>query len=212
MGQSAVSPSDDSIVKPASLTERLAEAEANGDIPYSGESTSFSMARRFAPRGQTIPNDGPVRPLLEPTVTGVIPEARNVPSANRGLAGWILIALVPAAILLGLLWESAIRLPESERAIVAGAEGQLAESHQTLVAVAPPVETVEPKTDIALSAPSIIEAKEGEDVAFDLAVDFGQRAPRPQHNRHSRDARGRHLLARAALRRHGMEPQAGRDR
>ena len=212
MGQSAVSPSDDSIVKPASLTERLAEAEANGDIPYSGESTSFSMARRFAPRGQTIPNDGPVRQLLEPTVTGVIPEVRNVPSAHRGLAGWILIALVPAAILLGLLWESAIRLPESERAIVAGAEGQLAESHQTLVAVAPPVETVEPKTDIALSAPSIIEAKEGEDVAFDLAVDFGQRAPRPQHNRHSRDARGRHLLARAALRRHGMEPQAGRDR
>jgi len=177
MGQSAVSPSDDSIVKPASLTERLAEAEANGDIPYSGESTSFSMARRFAPRGQTIPNDGPVRQLLEPTVTGVIPEVRNVPSANRGLAGWILIALVPAAILLGLLWESAIRLPESERAIVAGAEGQLAESHQTLVAVAPPVETVEPKTDIALSAPSIIEAKEGEDVAFDLAVDSANALP-----------------------------------
>ena len=210
MGQSGVSPSDGSIVKPASLTERLAEAEANGDIPSSGEPTSFSMAQRFAPEGQKSPNDGPVGPLLQ---SAAIPEARSAPSLNRGLlAATILIALFPTAILLALLWESAIRLPGSERAIIAGDEGQLAESHQTSVAVAPPVETVEPKTDIALSAPSMIEAKEGEDVAFDLAVDFGRRAPRPQHNRHSRDARGRHLLARAALRRHGMEPQAGRDR
>jgi hypothetical protein len=127
MGQSGVSPSDGSIVKPASLTERLAEAEANGDIPSSGEPTSFSMAQRFAPEGQKSPNDGPVGSLLQ---SAAIPEARSAPSLNRGLlAATILIALFPTAILLALLWESGVGLRgydfHGRRTITVGLLGQL---------------------------------------------------------------------------------------
>ena len=165
MGQSALSPSDR-----ASLTERLEEAEANGDIPSSGESTSFSIAQRFAPERQKSPNDGPV--------IGLIPEARSGPSADRVLlTAAILLSLLPTAIILALLWQGAIRLPGSEHAIIAGDEGQLAESHQASVAGASLVKTLEPKTDFALTAPTRIEAKAGEDVAFDLAVDSADALP-----------------------------------
>ena len=110
-------------------------------------------------------------------MTGLIPEARNGPSADRGAYGGDPPLTVPAAIILGLLWEGAIRLPGSEHAIIAGDEGQLAESHQALVAGASLVKTLEPKTDFALTAPTRIEAKAGEDVAFDLAVDSADALP-----------------------------------
>jgi hypothetical protein len=174
MGPSALSPSE-SIVKPASsLSERLAEAEANGEIPSSGEPTSFSMAQRFAPQGSNSPNDDLVRPLLKPTMSGMLP----APAVNRGLlTATILIALLPTAILLALLWESGVGLRGSERDRIAGNEDQLAESQQATVAGTHLVETVAPKTDIALTTPWRIQAKEGEDVAFDLAVDSADALP-----------------------------------
>jgi TPR repeat protein len=176
MGQAEFSPSDN-IVKPASLSERLEEAEANGDIPSSGESTSFSMAERFAPEGQKGLNEGPGRLLLEPAVIqGLIPA--RAPSANRGLlVASILVSLVPTAIILALLWQDAIRLPGSERIIIADDDGQLAASQPASVVSAPVVETVQPKIDIALTAPGRIEAKAGEEVAFDIGVDSADALP-----------------------------------
>jgi hypothetical protein len=176
MGQSALSPSD--IVRPASLAERLATA-VPVEVPAQPEATVSSMAERFAPEGQKGLNEGPGRPLLEPAVIqGLIPQAARAPSANRGLlVASILISLVPTAIILALLWQGAIRLPGSERPIIAVDEDPPATSQQASVVSAPLVETVQPKTDIALTAPGRIEAKAGEEVGFDIAVDSADALP-----------------------------------
>src|SRR3977135_1621615 len=102
MGQSALSPSDN-IIRPASLTERLAAA-VPVEAPAQPEATVSSMAERFAPEGQKGLNEGPGRPLLEPAVIqGLIPQA--APSANRGLlVASILLSLVLTAIIPSLLW------------------------------------------------------------------------------------------------------------
>ncbi len=178
MGQSALSPSDN-IVRPASLAERLATAAAV-EAPPQPEATVSSMAERFAPEGQKGLNEGPGRPLVEPAVMqGLIPEAARAPSANRGLlVASILVSLVPTAIILALLWQGAIRLPGPERVIIAGDDdGQPAASQQASAVSAPSVETVQPKTDIALTAPGRIEAKAGEEVAFDITVDSADALP-----------------------------------
>jgi TPR repeat protein len=177
MGQSALSPSDN-IIRPASLTERLAAA-VPVEAPAQPEATVSSMAERFAPEGQKGLNEGPGRPLLEPAVIqGLIPQAARAPSANRGLlVASILVSLVPTAIILALLWQGAIRLPGAERAIIADNDGQLAASQQASVVSVPLVETVQPKTDIALTAPGRIEAKAGEEVGFDIAVDSADALP-----------------------------------
>jgi hypothetical protein len=177
MGQSALSPSDN-IVRPASLAERLATA-VPVEVPAQSEATVSSMAERFAPEGQKGLNEGPGRPLLEPAVIqGLIPQAARAPSANRGLlVASILISLVPTAIILALLWQGAIRLPGSERPIIALDEDPPATSQQASVVSAPLVETVQPKTDIALTAPGRIEAKAGEEVGFDIAVDSADALP-----------------------------------
>ena len=177
MGQSALSPSDN-IVRPASLAERLATA-VPVEAPAQPEATVSSMAERFAPEGQKGFNEGPGRPLLEPAVIqGLIPQAARASSANRGLlVASILISLVPTAIILALLWQGAIRLPGSERPIIAVDEDPPAASQQASVVSAPLVETVQPKTDIALTAPGRIEAKAGEEVGFDIAVDSADALP-----------------------------------
>lgn len=177
MGQSALSPSDN-IVRPASLTERLATA-VPVEAPARPEATVSSMAERFAPEGQKGLNEGPGRPLIEPAaIQGRIPEAARAPSPNRGLlTASILVSLVPTAIILTLLWQGAIRLPGAERPVIAVDEDQPAASQQASVVSAPLVETVQPKTDIALTAPGRIEAKAGEEVAFDITIDSADALP-----------------------------------
>ncbi len=61
-----LSPSD-IIVRPTSLTERLA-AEGSAGTPPLPEPTPTTMAERFAPEAQKIPADDPVRHLAEPPV------------------------------------------------------------------------------------------------------------------------------------------------
>ena len=172
MGQSALSPSDN-IVRPASLTERSATA-APVEAPAPPEATVSSMAERFAPEGQKGLTEARVRPLVEPaTMPGLIPEPVRLSPANRWLLlASILVSLVPTAIILALLWQGAIRLPGSERTATARDGGQLATSQQASMASPPAVEVaVEPKPDIALTAPGRIEAQAGEDVAFDITLD-----------------------------------------
>jgi hypothetical protein len=149
------------------------------EVPAQSEATVSSMAELFAPEGQKGLNQGPGRPLLEPAVIqGLMPQAACAPSANRGLlVASILISLVPTAIILALLWQGAIRLPGSERPIIALDEDPPATSQQASVVSAPLVETVQPKTDIALTAPGRIEAKAGEEVGFDIAVDSADALP-----------------------------------
>jgi SH3 domain-containing protein len=175
MRQSALSTSD-IIARPTSLTERLA-AEASGEAPSAPEPTVSSMAERFAPGAPRV-NEAPGRPMFEPPVMpGVMPAPVRRNSANRGLlAASILISLVPTAIILALLWQGAIRLPETEHATGDADYSQVAESLQASVTSAPMME-VAAKPDIALSAPSRIEAAEGAEVEFGIAVDSADALP-----------------------------------
>jgi len=153
------------------------EAEATGEAPTAAEPTVSSMAERFAPGVQKI-SEAPGRPMFEPPVMpGVVPLPVRGNSSNRGLLiAAIFISLVPTAIILALLWQGAIRLPGGEHPIAAADYSQIAASHQASVTSAPMME-VKTKPDIALSAPSRIEAAEGEEVEFGIAVDSADVLP-----------------------------------
>src|SRR6185503_11086186 len=93
-----------------------------------------------------------------------------VRSSNRALfVALLIISLVPTAIILGLLWQGAIRLPEEGSTIFKQDRATFVETQQASLAAAPQVET-EARPDIALTADSRIEAKPGEDVSFNIAI------------------------------------------
>ena len=103
MGPSALSQSD-TVIRPKSLSERLA-----AETPAPPE----AMAERFAPGTQRNLNGASGRTIIEPQrLQGLVPEP--VRSSNRALfVALLIISLVPTAIILGLLWQGAIRLPEA---------------------------------------------------------------------------------------------------
>jgi len=98
MGQSALGQSD-TVIRPKSLSERLA-----AETPAPPE----AMAERFAPDAQRGLSD---RSIIEPQrLQGLVPEP--VRSSNRALfVALLIMSLVPTAIILGLLWQGAIRFP-----------------------------------------------------------------------------------------------------
>jgi SH3 domain-containing protein len=174
----------DIMVRSGSLTERLAAA-----APTQPEPTPTTMAERFAPEGQKAAGggsggDSSGRPAAEPPVmAGLVPE-RSRPSSNRGLlVASMVVSLVPTAIILALMWQGAIRMPGApERpAIVLEREPFVPLSQQASVAAAPPIQiepVVEaPKADIALTAPGRLEAKTGEELAFDITIDSADSLP-----------------------------------
>ena len=157
----------DIIVRPGSLTERLAAA-----APPQAEPTPTTMAERFAPEAQKNGGgggDGPGRPPAEPTVVpGIVPERSRGGSPNRGLLlAAMLVSLVPTAIILVLMWQGAIRMPGSDQntPIIFDHE-QFVDAQQASLAVVPSLQmeprVEEPKPDIALTAPGRIVAKNGE--------------------------------------------------
>jgi hypothetical protein len=160
MGPSALSQSD-TVIRPKSLSERLA-----AETPAPPE----AMAERFAPGTQRNLNGASGRTIIEPQrLQGLVPEP--VRSSNRALfVALLIISLVPTAIILGLLWQGAIRLPEEESTIFKQDRATFAETQQASLAAAPQVET-EVRPDIALTADSRIEAKPGEEVPFNIAID-----------------------------------------
>lgn len=173
------------VVRPASLAERLA-AEAKVDQPGLPEPTPTIMAERFAPEGQKAQADGhaPAEPIV---MQGIIPEPARASSANRWLLiASLLVSLVPTAIILALLWQGAIRLPGSAVTPVVFDHDEEADSRQqpavaavaTVPIIAPPSPVeIEAKPEIVLTAPARIEAKTGEEVAFDIAIDSAESLP-----------------------------------
>jgi hypothetical protein len=170
----------DIIVRPGSLTERLAAA-----APPQAEPTPTTMAERFAPEAQKNGGgDGPGRPPAEPTVMpGIVPERSRGGSSNRGLLlAAMLVSLVPTAIILVLMWQGAIRMPGSDQntPIIFDHE-QFVDAQQASLAVAPSLQmeprVEEPKPDIALTAPGRILAKTGEELAFDITIDSANALP-----------------------------------
>ena len=160
MGPSALSQSD-TVIRPKSLSERLA-----AETPAPPE----AMAERFAPGTEKNLNGASGRTIIEPQrLQGLVPEP--VRSSNRALfVALLIISLVPTAIILGLLWQGAIRLPEEGSTIFKQDRATFVETQQASLAAAPQVET-EARPDIALTADSRIEAKPGEDVPFNIAID-----------------------------------------
>ena len=172
----------DIIVRPGSLTERLAAA-----APPQAEPTPTTMAERFAPEAQKNGGgggDGPDRPPVEPTVVpGIVPERSRGGSPNRGLLlAAMLVSLVPTAIILVLMWQGAIRMPGSDQntPIIFDHE-QFVDAQQASLAVVPSLQmeprVEEPKPDIALTAPGRIVAKTGEELAFDITIDSANGLP-----------------------------------
>jgi len=160
MGSSALSQSD-TVIRPKSLSERLA-----AETPAPPE----AMAERFAPGTERNLNGASGRTIIEPQrLQGLVPEP--VRSSNRALfVALLIISLVPTAIILGLLWQGAIRLPEEGSTIFKQDRATFVETQQASLAAAPQVET-EARPDIALTADSRIEAKPGEEVPFNIAID-----------------------------------------
>ncbi len=131
----------------------------------------------------------------------------------------MLVSLVPTAIILA----AAVAGRDQNAGVRArGADGRSitsssAESQQASVAVAPamliqPRPAEAPKAEIVLTAPGRLEAKTGEELAFDITIDSDDALPARSVIAIRAMPDGRHLLARPALWRHGVEFAARRDR
>lgn len=182
MGQWALSPSQ-SARTPRSLAERLAtevRTEVREEAKPGGEATVSSMAERFAPEGQKGFAAGAGQPLIEPTVIlqqGL--EPRPVSVLNRWvIAALLLVSLIPAALLLMLLWQGGIALPKPGIAALPTADVETPPSQQvSVVASVAPVDVSRPEPDIALTAPVKLVAKPGEEIAFDVTLDTDEVLP-----------------------------------
>ncbi|HEX7532852.1 MAG TPA: SH3 domain-containing protein [Methyloceanibacter sp.] len=182
MGQWALSPSE--LAKPRRLADRLAtevRTEITGEPKQGGEATVSSMAERFAPEAQKGFAAGAGEPLIEPTVIlQRAAEARRDPSVNR----WVItalsvVSLIPAALLLMVLWRSGVSFSGLNGPITAGDDAQAPTSQQASVAATPsiPKTTTRIEPDIALTAPVKLVAKAGEEVAFDVTLDTDEVLP-----------------------------------
>jgi hypothetical protein len=153
------------------------------------------MAERFAPGGQKTGNgngnggDGSGRPPAEPPVPGAIAEGSRAGSSTRGLLiASMLVSLVPTAVILALIWQGAIQIPGTERSTAVFDREQFVDRQQASIAPAPAIvleplaqdpkiDIVDPKIEVALTAPSRIEAKIGEELAFDITIDAADALP-----------------------------------
>jgi SH3 domain-containing protein len=182
MGQWALSPSQ-SARTPRSLAERLAtevRTEVREEAKPGGEATVSSMAERFAPEGQKGFATGAGQPLIEPTVImqqGFEPRPVSVLS-RWVIAALLLVSLIPAALLLMLLWQCGIASPKPGIAGVPTADVETPPSQQvSVVASVAPVDVSRPEPDIALTAPVKLVAKPGEENAFDVTLDTDEVLP-----------------------------------
>jgi hypothetical protein len=186
MGQWALS-SSQSARTPRSLAERLAtevRTEVREEAKPGGEATVSSMAERFAPEGQKTFAAGAGQPLIEPTV--IMQQGRDparVSVLNRWvIAALVLVSLIPAALLLMLLWQGGIALPKpgvaGMTAADVAADVEAAPSQQvSVVASVAPVDVSRPEPDIALTAPVKLVAKPGEEIAFEVTLDTDEVLP-----------------------------------
>ena len=181
MGQWALSPSQ--LTRPRRLADRLAtevRTEIREEAKKGGEATVSSMAERFAPEAQSGLAAGAGQPLIEPTVIlQKSREPRRAPSVNRWvIAALTVVSLVPAALLLMVLWQSGVSFPGLSGAVIAEDEVQAPASQQASVVATPPIaKTTRVEPDIALTAPVKLTAKPGEEVAFDVTLDTDEVLP-----------------------------------
>jgi hypothetical protein len=157
MGASAQSQSD-TIIRPKSLSERLAAERLAAETP-----APEAMAERFAPGAPRNLNGLSGRTIIEPQRLLGLPPVR---SGNRALlVAALIISLIPTAVILGLLWQGAIRLPGESRVL----KSETAQFQDTQEA-SPAASLLKTALEIALTSDSRIVAKPGEDVRFNIAI------------------------------------------
>lgn len=173
-------------MRPAGSAERVT-AEIQANQPSLPEATPSTMAERFAPGGQRPSAEAPGRTRAEPPpAPQIMHEHLRPASPGRWLlVASILVSLVPTAIILALIWQGAIRLPRAqETPIVFDLERH--EDMKQIAAIAVPAlpalptpRAAEPEArpDIALTTPVRLEAKVGEEVDFDIAIDSAEGLP-----------------------------------
>ncbi len=216
MGQWALSPSQ--LTRPRRLADRLAtevRTEIREEAKKGGEATVSSMAERFAPEAQSGLAAGAGQPLIEPTVIlQKSREPRRAPSVNRWvIAALTVVSLVPAALLLMVLWQSGVSFPRLSGAVIAEDEVQAPASQQASVVATPPIaKTTRGRAGHRADRSGQAHGEAGRGGRLRRHARYRRGAPRPKRRRHPRHAGGSELLARAPLRRERMEPQARRDR
>ena len=86
------------------------------DMPPPLEATPSTMAERFAPEGQKAPADDASRAQAKSTAMPILAaEQAHIPASNRWLLiVSLLVSLVPTAIILALIWQGAIRFPQTD--------------------------------------------------------------------------------------------------
>jgi hypothetical protein len=171
------------VMRPAGPTERVTAEMQTSQLPLP-EATPSTMAERFAPGGQKVGADAPSRARAEmPAATRIVPEPPRLGAAGRWLLGAsLLVSLVPTAIILALIWQGAIRLPQAqEMPIVLDLERHQDMKQIAAIAVpalpAPKAAEVKAKPEIALTTPARLDAKVGEEVDFDIAIDSADGLP-----------------------------------
>jgi hypothetical protein len=112
----------------------------------------------------------------------IAPEPRPKTPGRWMLAASILISLVPTAIILALIWQGAIRLPPAHDAPVVldlapGEDMKQVAAIAVPALPAPRAADAAPKPEIALTTPARLEAKAGEEVNFDIAIDSAEGLP-----------------------------------
>ena len=166
MGPSALSQSD-TIIRPKSLNERLAAERLAAETPAPPE----AMAERFAPGTPRGLNGLSGRTIIQPQrQQGFVPQPAR--SSNRALlVASMIVSLIPTAIILGLLWQGAIRLPGDDTTIFKEDKAPLVGTEQASLSSSASQAETEARPEIALTSKPRIEAKAGEDVPFSIAID-----------------------------------------
>ena len=142
------------------LAERLNEAEANGDIPASGEPTSFSMAQRFRPA----------------VAAASSPKRNSQRRWRKNAFGTLLVlaSLVPSALIGLMLWLGAIKAPASgvivDRYRNDPPEVEQAEMESLESKTAPPKPQIE-RPSVVMVVPDTLQAGLGTEIPFHIAID-----------------------------------------
>ncbi|HXG78026.1 MAG TPA: SH3 domain-containing protein [Methyloceanibacter sp.] len=169
------------VVSRSKPAERHAAAACDMIPPQ--DPTPSIMAERFAPGAQRSAGESQPAPRPKGPVPGLIAERTRTPAAGRWLlATSLCVSLVPTAIILALIWQGAIKFPQSGSLPFRFEAEEQAQTQQASLADVPAIapqraEAVEVKPEIALSAPTRLEAAPGAAVPFDIAIDSADALP-----------------------------------
>jgi hypothetical protein len=152
MGHSAPNPSDNTIIHPSSLAERLKKVAADAERLGLAQTGEVSITG----------------PDLVPRVS------------NTLLAVLILVSLVPSATIGALLWQGAIRTPWSTTAV--GSNDYSPPAVEKALTTRLPEETVQPKQEtedlsVTLTVPTSIEAEGEKEIPFRIVLNSASPLP-----------------------------------